>query len=151
MRTTIRMETRHLLAPLPHAIRPWLNGVLAGLLALAAILAPAQHERMMLGREIAALAMAPERDAPAIATHDMGGMHDHRAPASGGHDHLGSAPTCYACLLMAVPGLPPTAFAGLAPRLLPSAVKYRSPRLTVHRPVAWASRHARAPPALIPG
>ncbi|WP_299134424.1 hypothetical protein [uncultured Amaricoccus sp.] len=88
----------------------WLNGVLAALIAVAAVIAPAQHERMMLGRAVAALAAAAEVAAP---PHGHGDQARRGAEGAGGHDHL-AAPACFACLLMGAPGLPAVAFAGVA-------------------------------------
>ncbi|MFO1210501.1 MAG: hypothetical protein U1E40_14985 [Amaricoccus sp.] len=41
-----------------HSVRAWLHGLLAGLVALAAIVAPAQHERMMSARAVTTPAAA---------------------------------------------------------------------------------------------
>lgn len=122
---------------LPHSSRSWLPGLLAGLLALAAIVAPAQHGRMALGRAVAALAMV-----------DAHGPHaGHGAPAKSQHEHL-AAPACLACVLVAAPGLPAAAFAGMARLAVPEAgapVPHTAP--AVGRP-ARSARYARAPPAI---
>ena len=124
----------------------WLNGVLAALIAVAAVIAPAQHERMMLGRAVAALAAAAEVAAP---PHGHGDQARRGAEGAGGHDHL-AAPACFACLLMGAPGLPAVAFAGVADRAPPDAVTPAAPRPVRAGALAWAPHSPRAPPAFLP-
>ena len=138
---------------LAHLVRPWLNGLLAGLLAVAAVLAPAQHERMMLGRAVAALTEAGPGPAAAHRMHaGHGDRHGddqrHRTPAGSGHEHRGD-PSCFACLLMGAPGLPAVAFAGLAARALPAPALAVAPRSVVVAALARASHRPRGPPAFL--
>lgn len=118
-------------------VRPWLHGLLAGLLALAAIAAPAQHERMMLGRAVAE---------PATA-HGHGTHAGHGAPAGGHHEHL-ATPACFACVLMAAPGLPTAPFAGLVRFAAPEAARPEAHVPAAVPGTARSARHARAPPAI---
>lgn len=132
-------------------VRPWLNGLVAGLLLVATLVAPAQHERMLLGRAVAALAATSPQGA-AVA-HHMHARHgdpaDRGAPAGDGHDHIG-APACFACLLMGAPGLPAAAFAGLAARVLPAPAPVVARRPFLVAALAWAPHRPRGPPASLP-
>lgn len=120
-----------------YSVRAWLHGLLAGLVALAAIVAPVQHERMMFGRAAAALAAAD-----AHAAHGAG------TPDHGHHEHFGAS-ACFACVLMAAPGLPPVVFAGIASPSARAVVSRRISRARVRRAVPRAAHRPRAPPAAI--
>ena len=126
-------------------VRPWLHGLLAALLALAATVAPAEHGRMMLGRAAAALAMAP---GPSVQR-DHGPHVGHDAPAGGAHTHF-SAPTCLACVLMGAPGLPAAGFAVRPPRLTPTLPSQRVQAPCILATLAWAPHSPRAPPVRRP-
>lgn len=134
-----------------HLVRPWLYGLLAGLLAVAATIAPAQHERMVLGR--AALALAAAESEPGPGACGMRAGHGERhaagAPAEGGSDHL-AAPSCFACLLMGAPGLPGVAVAVLAARARPAPAPALAPRPVRAAARAWAPHRPRGPPASLP-
>lgn len=118
--------------------RHWLAGLLAGLLALAAVVAPAQHNRMMLQREAAM--------SGAVAAMQAGHAHHPQAPAGGQHEHV-AAPACFACMLVAAPGLPTAAFAGLARSVTSDAAEPGPQAAPAVGRTARSPQHARAPPA----
>lgn len=133
-----------------HIVRPWLNGLLAGLLAIASVMAPAQHERMMLRRAVTTLALVSEASAPPHHMHGgLGASLRRDAPAGGGHDHL-ALPGCFACLLMGAPGLPGVAFAGLIAPARPVGASPVAARPVMAHALAWAPQSPRAPPASLP-
>ena len=119
-------------------MRPvWLNALLAGLLALAAVVAPAQHGRAVLARAAAEAAQASP------------GHNGHSAPAEGHDRHL-AAPACFACVIMAAPGLPALAFVHADRAACAVVVDPGGRALAPARGVAWAPHRARAPPSGFP-
>jgi len=124
-------------------LRAWLTGLLAGLFALAVLAVPGEHARMMLDRAGFALAYAmPDGTLPVLCTGTD--SHDDGLPGS----RHGVAPDCLACVLLAAPGLPPSA-PPLALRIAAPALADRvADRAPVPIRVAFARRHARAPPFL---
>jgi hypothetical protein len=122
-------------APLPH--RVWLNGLLAGLLVLAAVAAPALHGRAVVER------------ATAHSTLHEGQGHahaDHGAPADGNRGHQ-AAPACFACVVMSAPGLPSAPRVEVA-RVGPAFAADFGARGTLpKREVARGPQRARAPPS----
>ena len=121
-------------APLPHRI--WLNGLLAGLFALAAVAAPALHGRAVLER------------ATAHSLHEgQGHAHaDHGAPADGNRGHQ-AAPACFACVIMSAPGLPSAPRVEVA-RVGPAfAANLEACGALPKRGVARGPQRARAPPS----
>ena len=121
--------------PLPR--RVWLNGLLAGLFALAAVAAPALHGRAVVER------------ATAHSTLHEGQAHthgDHSAPADGNRGHQ-AGPACFACVIMSAPGLP-SAPRGEAARVGTAFAADLDARGALpRRGVAWAPQRARAPPS----
>lgn len=117
----------------------WLTGVLVLLLALTLGEAPAQHARTVLARASEAVAVA-----------QIGaGDHGHGKPASEHHGHL-LAPACFACVLMAAPGLPANPSVAIG-RVVVAEAAFQSRSAIPARPgTAWSPQRARAPPSDLP-
>jgi hypothetical protein len=95
-------------------------GLLAGLFALAIVPAPAEHARAVVERAAFAIAYAmPDGTLPELCA-DHGGSAD-------GHDRHLPRPACYACVLMAAPGLQAPPFA-LAARVVTAVEAVRRDR-----------------------
>lgn len=121
--------------------RGWLAGLLLSLFALPIADAPAQHARAVLARSAVALALA-----------EPGALHAHtgpEAPADGHREHQAAA-ACFACILMAAPGLlaPPSAQAARSVAAVPLRLERHDSNPT--HGSAWAPNRARAPPSGFP-
>lgn len=121
-----------------HRSKHGLTGLLAGLLVLALLGAPAQHARMTVARATFALAYAlPDGTLPDLCAHRGAG-------GKGGHPPVLG---CLACVLMTAPGLaaPPQ---GLAARLVRAEdAAFLGQGAPVDRQTSPARASARAPPA----
>ncbi len=119
-------------------LRNWTMGLLAGLFALAIVPAPAEHARAVVERAAFAVAYAmPDGTLP-----DICGEHD----GSTGHEQHLLTPACYACVIMAAPGLVALPLAA-ATRVATALETVRHDRDTSWlRQFAETSRQARAPP-----
>lgn len=122
-------------------LRYALNGLLAGLFALAMVAAPTEHARAVLERAAFAVAYAmPDGTLPELCS-------DHGEPADGHGQHL-FAPACLACVIMAAPGLADRPSVTLNRAETPGRADLRIDDVTHRRQHAWALSHARAPPAV---
>lgn len=119
-------------------VRYWLQGLLAGLFALALALVPMQHARAMLDAAFFALDYAMlDGTLPEICSGDHAPDDDH-----GQHT---AAPACLGCLIV-TPGLVgPPAIAPARSRVA-TAAGFGQERAEVALPVAWTPQRARAPP-----
>lgn len=125
-------------------LRFWLNGLLAGLFALAILPVPGQHARATVERIafIAAYAM-PDGTLPEICS---GHGHPQDRPADG-HGQHPPIPDCLACVLMAAPGLAASPFLLPTPAVAPVDAGSGEIDAGPARGFAWPPHRARAPPA----
>lgn len=120
-------------------LRYVLNGLLAGLFALAMVAAPSEHARAVLDRAAFAVAYAmPDGSLPELCS-------DHGEQTDGHGQHL-IASACLACVIMAAPGLADRPSVTLSRPETAGRADLRSDDVTHRRQGAWASSHARAPP-----
>ncbi|MFO1142270.1 MAG: hypothetical protein U1E59_07755 [Amaricoccus sp.] len=118
--------------------RAWLAGLLCGLFAVAGLMVPAQHARMVIERATLELAYGmPDGTLPALCDEGMG-----HGPA----DHSAALPDCLACVLMAAPGLACAPLPKLARVGAPAPVDVKVAPASVRLSFVLAGRHARAPP-----
>ena len=119
-------------------VRYWLQGLLAGLFALALALVPMQHARAMLDAALFALDYAmPDGTLPEICSGDHAPDEDH-----GQHT---AAPACLDCLIV-TPGLAGAPAIAPARSRVATAPGFDQERAEVGLQVAWAPQRARAPP-----
>ena len=121
-------------------LRYRLQGLLAGLLALALTLGPVQHARAALETAAYALAYAmPDGTLPEICSGD-------HAPGDDHGQHAG-APVCVACLIVGLPALvAPPAVAPARSRMA-TAAGFGPGGADAGRQVVWTLQRARAPPS----
>jgi hypothetical protein len=118
-------------------LRSWLTGALAGLFVLAVVQAPAQHARVVAERAAFSAAHAMPHGTSSGIHHDE---------ASDGHGRHMLTPACFACVIMAAPGLP-VASSAQASRIGVAARVVDFGEAVAPREVGWAPQRARAPPA----
>ena len=120
--------------------RLWLNALLAGLFALAVVAAPAEHARSVVAR-------AGLNTAHPMPDGAMPGTHGGHAGHAGGHGEHLNLPACFACILMAAPGLPvPAGGLPTCPTDKAPAESFEGRSLVTARATEWRPCHPRAPP-----
>ena len=120
-------------------LRFWLTGLLAGLFALAIVPAPAEHARAVLAQAVFVADYAmPDGTLPDLCS-------DHGEPVDGHGRHL-LEPACFACVIMAAPGLPIPCFIQAARIDAVAAADLRDRESVEALQAAWAARWARGPP-----
>ena len=116
--------------------RRWLTGLLAGLVALALVQAPAEHTRAVLG----------QAQADAMHAAMPHGMHGHGKPAER-HDQHHFMPACMACVLMGAPGTDGHADTVDRPTLPSLRAEVAAEAAAASPRIAGAPQRARAPAA----
>lgn len=120
-------------------LRYRMQGLLAGLFALALTVVPIQHTRMVLETAAYALDYAmPDGALPDICAGDH--------LSGGDHGQHPGTPTCLDCLIAAAPALAAAPAVAPARSRLATAAGFGRERAHAGRQVAWTPQRARAPP-----